>query len=303
MPNNIINEFANKQCTATLRGLAILIILVGHVGVSGFGCRLFNPWGGIGVAMFLFLSGYGLTESYKKNGLDSFGKKKALRIAIPYLLWIPFYHIAMRVSPLGCTQYQEIIPRYWFIEYLILMYLVFYIIFKYIRKYALIVISLLGLFSFFLLPNLQAEQSFSFACGIAFSIYKPHIFRLNKRKLLRVAALFFIIGIIALLIKQLPQLRTDGLDSLPIRITNLFLKLPIGLSLILFLICQLPHGIKPLIPIGNISYELYLTHVPFFMSIAGNIVNLTLFAIQSILLASVLHSLTKVIKIKNCHHG
>ena len=303
MSGNTINEFANKQCTTALRGLAILIIMIGHVGVSGFECRYFNPFGGIGVAMFLFLSGYGLTESYKKNGLDSFWKKKALRITIPYLLWIPFYHIAMRLSPLGCAQYLEIIPRYWFIEYLILMYLLFYIVFRYIRKYALIVINMLGLFSFFLLPNLQAEQSFSFACGIAFSIYKLHIFRLNKHKLLQAAALCFIIGIIALLIKQLPQLRTDGLDSLPIRITNLFLKLPIGLSLILFLICQLPHGIKALIPVGNISYELYLTHVPFFMSIAGTIVNLTLFAIQSMLLASVLHTLTKVIKLKNNHHG
>ena len=36
--------------------------------------RIFTPLGGIGVAMFLILSGYGLNESFKKNGLDGFWK-------------------------------------------------------------------------------------------------------------------------------------------------------------------------------------------------------------------------------------
>ena len=75
-----MEDIANRNCTTTLRGIAILIIMIGHVGVSGFGCRLFNPFGGIGVAMFLFLSGYGLSESFKKNGLNHFWKKKMMRI-------------------------------------------------------------------------------------------------------------------------------------------------------------------------------------------------------------------------------
>ena len=289
-----INEFANVKCTTTLRGVAILIIMIGHVGVSGFDCRYFNPFGGIGVAMFLFLSGYGLSESYNKNGLDKFWKKKILRIASPYLIWIPIYHITIHLSPLGSLQYQELIPRYWFIEYLIFLYVAFYFIFLYIKNYSLIVIVLIGGISFFCLPNLQAEQSFSFVCGIALSHYKPQLYKLDKCKLQQVASLCFIIGIMALLIKQLPQLRYYGLDSMPIKTANLFLKLPIGLSLILLLIYLLPQGNKTLIKVGNISYELYLVHVPFFMPIAGKIMNFIIFAIQSFLLAYVLHALTKI---------
>lgn len=303
MPTIDINEFANIKCTTTLRGVAILIIIIGHVGVSGFDCRYFNPFGGIGVAMFLFLSGYGLSESYNKNGLTKFWKKKILRIALPYLIWIPIYHITINLSPLGSLQYKEFIPRYWFIEYLIILYVGFYFIFLYIKNYSLIVIVLIGVFSFCCLPNLQSEQSFSFVCGIAFSHYKPQLCKLDKCKLLQVASLCFIIGTMALLIKQLPQLRYYGLDSMPIKVANLFIKLPIGLSLILLLVYLLPQGNKTLIKMGNISYELYLVHVPFFMPIAGKIMNLIIFAIQSFLLAYLLHVLTKIAITKNRNHG
>ena len=47
MSGNTINEFANKQCTTALRGLAILNIMTSHVGISDFYCRLFNFWGSI----------------------------------------------------------------------------------------------------------------------------------------------------------------------------------------------------------------------------------------------------------------
>lgn len=44
-----------------------------------FGLRIFTPLGGIGVALFLILSGYGLTESYKKKGLHFFGKANLIK--------------------------------------------------------------------------------------------------------------------------------------------------------------------------------------------------------------------------------
>lgn len=38
--------------------------------------RYINPFGGIGVVLFLFLSGFGCNESYKHKGLDNFWQKK-----------------------------------------------------------------------------------------------------------------------------------------------------------------------------------------------------------------------------------
>ena len=63
--------------TSVYRGYAILIIMLCHV-TGSWNFVGFTPLGGIGVAMFLFLSGYGLNESWKK---------KVLRVIFPYVLF------------------------------------------------------------------------------------------------------------------------------------------------------------------------------------------------------------------------
>lgn len=286
-------NFANIDCTTSLRGLAILIILVGHVGVSGFDCRYFNPFGGIGVAMFLFLSGYGLTESFKNKGLSHFWSKKVFRIAIPYLLWIPIYHIFMRISPLGSVNHLEIIPRYWFIEYLLIMYVAFYIILRIGKDYLIPFFGLMGVVMFLTLNNLRAEQSFSFMGGIIFSEYKTLFSNMRKSKLFAISLSLLMIGIGALLIKQLPCIRLYDLESMPFKICNLFLKLPLALFFIFLFLSILPKGNKLFSKIGAISYELYLVHVSFFMGIRCSYFNLAIFTLQSFVLAYLLNIFTK----------
>lgn len=298
-----MEDIANRNCTTTLRGIAILIIMIGHVGVSGFDCRLFNPFGGIGVAMFLFLSGYGLTESFKKNGLNHFWKKKVIRIVIPYIIWIPIYHLAIRLSPLGSMHHLEIIPRYWFIEYLLITYILFYFLFHYYSKQAIIVMGIIGIISVIVLSNLRAEQSFSFLAGIIFSHLKYYFKNSSKYKICTVACIFFTVGITALLIKQLPQLRVYDLESLQFKILNLFIKLPLGLSILFFTFALKPNGTKGFTAIGNISYELYLTHVSFFMTIAGRSLYLIVFVVQTFVLAYIIHYLNKSILNKNRANG
>lgn len=295
------NDFANKNCTTTLRGIAILIILAGHVGVSGYYCRLFNPFGGIGVALFLFLSGYGLTESFKKNGLSHFWSKKVIRIAIPYLLWIPLYHLVIRISPLGSIYHIEAVPRFWFIEYLLLMYIAFYVTIRINNKYMIMLMGLLGIILFLWLNNLRAEQSFSFLGGVLFSKYKNSFSSIGKEKLFVLFIVLFILGLSFLLIKQHPSIRTYDLESIPFKVCNLFLKLSLAISIVFLCLSLLPYGNKILSRIGDISYELYLVHVSFFMGIRGSYLNLTLFIIQSFVLAYLLNILsqkvTKRIKI------
>lgn len=292
----------NKECTTTIRGIAILIIIIGHVGVSGFDIRLFNPFGGIGVAMFLCLSGYGLTESYKKNGLEGFWRKKILRIAIPYIIWIPIYHIVMRFSPIGLPTQIQTIPRYWFIEYLAMAYMVFFFTFKFIPKYAVHTIIILGIITFIMTDNLRAEQSFSFLCGILLSLNISSIRVQSYRRVLFWACLLFLIGTISLLVKQTPMLRVYDLESYQFRFLNILIKLDIGMSLILLSYLLMPKGNKQLMRIGNLSYELYLGHVPFFMAIHGSILRFFAFLFQSYILAYIDHILTQTIN-KKINHG
>ena len=78
------NRVTSRPNTNVYRGWAMLIIMICHV-TGEWLFKPFTPLGGIGVAMFLFLSGFGLSESYKKNGLNKFGQKKLLRLVLPYV--------------------------------------------------------------------------------------------------------------------------------------------------------------------------------------------------------------------------
>lgn len=51
----------DKSLTTQLKGIAITLITIGHC--FGDFTRAITPFGGIGVALFLILSGYGLNES------------------------------------------------------------------------------------------------------------------------------------------------------------------------------------------------------------------------------------------------
>lgn len=59
-------KFMSIQHTSICRAVAAIIIILQHVS-GRFGIRYLTPLGGIGVAIFLILSGYGLNESYKKK--------------------------------------------------------------------------------------------------------------------------------------------------------------------------------------------------------------------------------------------
>jgi peptidoglycan/LPS O-acetylase OafA/YrhL len=65
----------SKEHFQYIKGLAILAVIIGHIG-NFSGKARFTPLGGIGVALFLFCSGYGLTKSYEKNGLENYWMKK-----------------------------------------------------------------------------------------------------------------------------------------------------------------------------------------------------------------------------------
>lgn len=116
---------------------------------------------------------------------------------------------------------------------------------------------------------------------------------MRKSKLFAISLSLFMIGIGALLIKQLPCIRLYDFESMPFKICNLFLKLPLALFFIFLFLSILPKGNKKLSKIGAISYELYLVHVSFFMGIRCSYYNLAIFTIQSFVLAYLLNIFTK----------
>jgi peptidoglycan/LPS O-acetylase OafA/YrhL len=63
------NNFLSIETTTQIRGCSILLILLGHMAL------IHGNFPYIGAATFLIISGFGLINSYQKNGLDGFFRK------------------------------------------------------------------------------------------------------------------------------------------------------------------------------------------------------------------------------------
>lgn len=82
----------SKEDTQILKELAISMVIVQHLG-QVFHIVALNPLGPIGVCIFLFISGYGLSCSYKKNGRNKYFSKRVLKVYIPYLVSVAIFSI------------------------------------------------------------------------------------------------------------------------------------------------------------------------------------------------------------------
>lgn len=85
-------DWLPASLSAELKGLAILMIVLSHVGYFLVNDTRFlwplSTMAGIGVNLFLFLSGYGLTASQLKKNLSigDFYQRRLLKLFIPYWL-------------------------------------------------------------------------------------------------------------------------------------------------------------------------------------------------------------------------
>lgn len=74
----------NLKLTKMCKGIAIIFIVCCHA--FGHSFRYFTPLGGIGVTIFLILSGYGLQLSYQKNGINKYWGKRFIGVYIPFVI-------------------------------------------------------------------------------------------------------------------------------------------------------------------------------------------------------------------------
>lgn len=144
----------------------------------------------------------------------------------------------------------------WYIRYLFYCYFVFWI--SSFSKYRIYIIATFSILSL-LLPEIEAEQSFSFIIGILFSEFKCLS---NKRlPLYGIGCLF--LSVIFLTVKQFDFIRVyEG--TIIFNIIQLLIKCPAALSiLLLYKKISLKRTNKCITFIGLCSYELYLTHCKF----------------------------------------
>ena len=156
-------EFLNFSQTEQLRGIAILLIILGHLktNVLARNDYLSFYFGDCGVSLFLFLSGYGLMRSHQaKNAtLSHFIKRRVNRVFIPYwittlLFLLLDYYLLSETYPLKLIiltvlglnfnlKLQLLDYGRWFITFILFFYLLFYLAtrFKQIGAQMLILIA------------------------------------------------------------------------------------------------------------------------------------------------------------------
>ena len=176
LQNTSIGDSLKVDNTNMLRGLAILMVMLMHSSCD-LGLRCFTPLGGIGVSLFLLLSGYGLAESFKRKGLTDFWKNKFSKIWIPYIIVLIVLTFIARSDVNWWQLLFEAVginSRFWFVSFLLYNYLLFYVCYKSTRiyEYRYFLMGVFALCIFLFDNRIRAEQALSFMSGVFLSDYK-----------------------------------------------------------------------------------------------------------------------------------
>lgn len=271
-----IPEFSRSH-TNMLRGLSMLLIICHHI--SGIFIdqwqRLLTPMGGVGVAVFLVISGYGINESYKKHGLKHFWLKKLLRVFLPcFLFELIVYYICL--DHFDTTSLSYIIlditclrSRLWFVSFILYMYVIYYVSTRWIYKYRLLVMAVCGIAILLLLKGVEGEQGFSFMVGVLISEKKETIIPYLTKHGHGLSVMLLTVGFFFLAIKQLPIIRAFS-ETAIYNAVQTMIKLPLALALILVTLkATWLQRNRFMSFCGKISYELYIVHITVFFGLIG----------------------------------
>lgn len=249
--------------TSILKGIAIIMVVLGHIGQAIPGLRVFTPLGATGVGVFLLCSGYGIEKSFEKNGRDKYWYKRIIKVWFPYavieLMALPLHwNIGWQYILADFLLIKPLHPFGWYMRFLFVWYLLFWV-FSFTDKYRIALLLFAGIIIWSVSDSLHAQNAFSFTIGVLLSKMKSND-RFWKRK-------YMVIGMVAcvLLFFLRDYIKNHYHD---IRILWNGISLLYYSTLVLTVLISykflsnnsfwLPY--RGLSVIGSYSYELYLVH-------------------------------------------
>ena len=271
-------QWMSRNYTTALKGISILTVLWVHVGAS-YGIRNIQFIGTVGVSLFIIFSGYGLELSVKKNGLNAYWKKRVLHVMLPY--WIAEAigllatgRLTFRTYMLDCMFIKPATGPGWFMQYIMICYLLFYLVALTVQKinpkepkqlkkqllYGAFLVWFIIDSLYFARPSmpfLRARQMLCFPFGMSIAGDKEKIENVISK-----SASVFLGGIIGLLFMGITQL--SAVKELPYLFQNvlsLFTVFPLTIAVLSLTKCHswiLNNWV--LMQIGLVSFEIYLVH-------------------------------------------
>lgn len=313
-------DFMDINHTTLLKGFAILTVLWSHIG-GELGVNYIQTIAGIGVSIFIICSGYGLTESYKKRGLDGFFKNRITKIV--FLFWIVEL-IGLTINGVSkgiiIKDLLFITPATsygWFMQYILICYCIFWAVMKvheknsFIGKHTLLTFNTIFIAWFILeslyfakegMPELRARQMFAFPIGYYISINKMKLKLFIEDNKLNLELVMIIIGLTISVISQM-----DVMNNFKIIFTNilsLFTVMPIGIAIIM-----LSWRYKRILEnrlfeiLGNLSFEIYLIHSFTLSIIKEFIISIILFIIVTCTLTLILYKISEFLNRRRESNG
>lgn len=261
----------SRRNTQWVQGVSALLIMVMHFALATHSLpRLFNVLGSLGVAVFLFVSGFGLNESWKVHGLGGYWRKRILRVVLPcwivMLFKLPFeeyFNLEQLIKNLSFCG-----SELWFVDYILKWYLAYWLCRRFFSHHTTQLLAVCSLMSVFC-QQLESEQSLSFFMGYIASVHYERIKRWSRRRVLKITIIATVFGLFFYIIKALPPMR-PYIGTLFFNILLLNIKLPMATAVIT--LPYLVNGVKRLTPInwcGRACYELYIVHFNFMSYITG----------------------------------
>ena len=323
-------EYLSLNVSKMLLGICAVLVVCHHLvqqaDKNDTGMLTFLENFGVGfVGMFFFFSGFGLYESLqKKEGyMKGFLKKRLPSVLIPsYIAILVFVLVELlqnglknkKQFPAWLTGWKLINPQMWYIVEIVILYLIFFLLFRFIKNRKICILLLFlctGLMVAMALLHghgdgwFQGEwwynTSLLFPFGVLFAAHKDEITYFAKRFYIVVLPAV-VIGFVLLYKARAYMLETYGYwsetpadpgydDKLRCFIT----ECPMVLFFVLLMLAlglKLKIGNRALKFMGSISLELYLIHYLFinlFSGIKGTGAFFFSVLAASILAACVLH--------------
>lgn len=274
--------------TNQLRGLAIICVVIGHFWVHVVSQTPHILFGGDAVALFLLLSGFGLTVTSKGQveNILRFIRKRGRKVLIPYwistvfILTLDYFLLERTYSwqnylvTFAGVNINPIVRNIdyvrWYITFQLFWYVIFALIFRYTKGLVaiflfLIVPSFLFVFDYYV-TRLGWYQVFAFPSGVLLGYFYDSVERFFNRFVRLFTWGSVILFCCVLVFKTYnQQLVEPYIPSIVFKALKESVSLVLCLTVICF--CAI-WGKKGKVSVflsfcGGISYELFLLHGPF----------------------------------------
>jgi len=266
------NDFLSLDICNICKGLSIILIMLGHIG-NLFGTRVLTPLGSWGVGVFLFLSGYGLTCSVQKNGLNGFWKRRIKTAYLPYItaevlgfvfcLGVNYQEKTLIKIVCDALLIKTVHPYGWYMQCLFLYYIIFFLAQKFFankKPYLYAFIFLASGLMFLNFRELFKQQLFPFTMGV---FVADHISQFRRKAdSIWYGGTCIVLGLVCLFLRQISFVRESYWVVYNVIHAMQVAFLTMGTVFSVQFLCNNWKDIftDVFLKIGLISYELYLYH-------------------------------------------